>query len=152
MAGTTSSSASNAMSETTAALIRNSSDMGWEFAELADATNVDKLKCKLCGKLVSGGIHRLKQHVANIKGNVTACRNSSDDQKARCKKAIEEGRIKKRQKYVHDLEVREEVIIEEDEDDSVSGGRKRRNLGPMDRYASAIDPDFSMHGSGKMRQ
>ncbi|KAL6138963.1 hypothetical protein ACLB2K_064241 [Fragaria x ananassa] len=88
MVGTTSSSASNTMSETTAALTRNLGDMGWEFTELADATNVDKLQCKLCGKLMSGGIDRLKQHVANIKGNVTACRNSSDDQKARSKKAI----------------------------------------------------------------
>ena len=39
MVGTTSSSTSNAMSETTAALIRKSGDIGWEFAELADATN-----------------------------------------------------------------------------------------------------------------
>ncbi|PRQ39916.1 hypothetical protein RchiOBHm_Chr4g0430441 [Rosa chinensis] len=44
MAGTTSSSASNAMSEMDSSLKHGSGDIGWEYAELADASNLDRLK------------------------------------------------------------------------------------------------------------
>nr|GFB32574.1 hypothetical protein [Tanacetum cinerariifolium] len=54
-------------------LKRNSKDVGWEFGFLVDLNKPDKVECKICGKLVSGGINRLKQHVAGIVGNTTAC-------------------------------------------------------------------------------
>jgi hypothetical protein len=38
-------------------LKRNSDDVGWEFGVLVDASNKDKVKCKLCGKEMRGGIH-----------------------------------------------------------------------------------------------
>ncbi|GFS33428.1 HAT transposon superfamily protein [Actinidia rufa] len=59
-------------------LKRASNDIGWEYGMLVDSTNLDKLKCKLCGKVVSGGIFRIKQHIANIKGNVSACPKSTN--------------------------------------------------------------------------
>ncbi|XP_024195944.2 uncharacterized protein LOC112199119 [Rosa chinensis] len=93
------------MSEMGSSLKRGSGDIGWEYAELADASNLDRLKCKLCGKLVSGGIYRMKQHIAHIKGNVAPCKK-----------------------------------------------RMPRTLGPMDRFATPIDPDSSLDGSRKMRQ
>jgi hypothetical protein len=63
MAGTTSSGASNAMSEIEKSLKRGSGDVGWEYGQLIDPTNLDKVKCKLCDKVLSGGIYRLKQHI-----------------------------------------------------------------------------------------
>ena len=41
-------------------LRRNSDDVGWEYGVLVDANNKDKVKCKLCDKVMQGGIYRLK--------------------------------------------------------------------------------------------
>nr|XP_011468457.1 PREDICTED: uncharacterized protein LOC101302773 [Fragaria vesca subsp. vesca] len=163
MAGTTSSSASNLVPDLNSQnrsvskeLKANSTDIGWEYAVYANPTNPDRLKCLLCNKVVSGGINRIKQHIANIKGNVHGCKKSSDEDKAKCIKAIEDGRNKKRQKILFEEELRQEVDIEEDEREEDGSShetrRKRRFLGPMDRYASAIDPDSSLDGSKKMKQ
>ncbi|CAB4311508.1 unnamed protein product [Prunus armeniaca] len=119
-----SSGASNAPSEigreSSSSLKRASSDVGWEFGVLADPTNLDKLKCKLCGKLVSGGVYRIKQHVAHIKGNVAPCPRSSDEDKAKCKAALEEAKNKNRQGSGRKGEVGEELELQqigkEDED------------------------------------
>ena len=32
-------------------------------------------KCKYCGKIIHGGITRLKPHIANISGQVEGCRS-----------------------------------------------------------------------------
>ena len=160
MASTTSSSASNPVpelsSQNRSVLKANSTDIGWEYAVKAYPTNPDRLKCLLCNKVVSGGINRIKQHIANIKGNVDGCKKSSDEDKAKCIKAIEDGRNKKRQKFLFEKELRQEVVIEEDEmeeDGSSHETRRQKHfLGPMDRYASSIDPDSSLDGSKKMKQ
>ncbi|XP_070682491.1 uncharacterized protein [Malus domestica] len=159
MIGTSSSGASTAMSSSSQSenvLKRSSEDVGWEYGILANPTNTDKVKCKLCNKIISGGVHRLKQHVANIRGNVAACTQSSDEDKAKCRAALEEAKNKKKQRDKHNVEVREEVQlqqIQEEEDVEVIGSRKMpRTLGPMDRFASAINPDSSNEGSKKTRQ
>ncbi|CAN6716044.1 unnamed protein product [Malus baccata var. baccata] len=61
---------------------------------------------------------------------------------------------KKKQRDKHLVEVREEVRLqqiqeeEEEEDIEMVGSRKRpRTLGPMDRFASSINPDSSNEGS-----
>ena len=38
-------------------LRRNSDDVGWEYGVLVDANNKDKVKCKLCDKMMQGGIY-----------------------------------------------------------------------------------------------
>ncbi|CAN6704662.1 unnamed protein product [Malus baccata var. baccata] len=133
--------ASNAMSsssQTKNVLKHSSEDVGWEYGILANPTNLDKVKCKLCNKIISGGVHRLK-HVANIRGNVMACTKSSDEDKAKCRAAIEEAKNKKKQSDKHIVEVREEVQLqknqeEEEEDIEVVRSRKRScTLEPMDR-------------------
>ena len=152
MTANTSSAASNAMGESDK-LKRASNDIGWDYGMLVDPTNLDKLKCKLCGKLVSGGIFRIKQHIANIKGNVSACPKSTDEDKAKCIAAIEMARNKKKLKKQHNEEVREEVQIIDDEEMEGIGSKKRPHfLGPIDKFASAINPDSSMDTSKRMRQ
>ncbi|XP_024200409.1 uncharacterized protein LOC112203718 [Rosa chinensis] len=154
-----SSGGSNATNEVDRSLRRGSTDVGWDFAVLADPHNLDKLKCKLCGKVVSGGIHRMKQHIANIKGNVASCNNSTDADKAKCIAAIEGAKLKRKQKDMHEKEVREEVEVthshdvEDVEIEGPSLSRKRPHfLGPIDKFASSITPDSSIDGSKKMRQ
>ena len=143
-------------------LKRGSTDVGWEYGVLADPSNKDKIKCTLCGKVLSGGIHRLKQHIGHIQGAVTKCPNASDADKAKVIAAIEEGKIKKKGKQNLEKVLREEVSIIHSNDhlgnleDDVDSQRQRKRphfLGPMDKYASSITPDdSSIDGSKRMRQ
>ena len=55
-------------SDANSMLKRKSNDIGWEFGQLIDAKNLDRVKCKLCGKTFSDGVYRLKEHVGHIKG------------------------------------------------------------------------------------
>ena len=44
-------------------------DIGWEHAEPVGGSR-RTTKCKYCGKVIHGGITRLKQHIAHISGQV----------------------------------------------------------------------------------
>ena len=67
---------------------RKSKDIGWDFAVCPDPTNTDKVKCTLCGKNMSGGVTRMKQHIAQITGQVTSCPKATKDDQLRCRDAI----------------------------------------------------------------
>lgn len=54
---------------------RKVTDIGWEHGKAIDGDK-RKVMCNYCSKIVSGGITRLKQHVANIPGNVEPCPSS----------------------------------------------------------------------------
>ena len=47
-------------------------DIGWECAEPVGGSK-RTMKCKYCGKVIHGGITRLKQHIAHISGQVEGC-------------------------------------------------------------------------------
>ena len=49
-------------------------DIGWEHAEPLGG-NRRTPKCKYCGKVIHGGITRLKQHIAHISEQVEGCRS-----------------------------------------------------------------------------
>ena len=82
-----SSGASNTISEIEISLKPKFDDVGWEYGSLVNLSNLDKVKCKLCGKVLSGEIYRLKQHIAHEKGNVAPCNKYSNEDK-KCKKSI----------------------------------------------------------------
>ena len=47
-------------------------DPAWAYVEMVD----NQMCCKFCHRKIKegpGGIHRLKQHLAQIKGQITAC-------------------------------------------------------------------------------
>ena len=75
---------------------RKSNDVGWEFGILIDEKNPDKVQCILCKKVFSGGVYRLKEHVANIQGNVVPCRMATNDNQLRCRQAIADAKNKKK--------------------------------------------------------
>ena len=75
---------------------RKSNDIGWEFGILIDEKNQDKVQCILCKKVVSRGVYRLKEHVANIQGNVAPCRMATSDNQMRCRQAITDAKNKKK--------------------------------------------------------
>ncbi|CAN1303541.1 hypothetical protein LINPERPRIM_LOCUS25902 [Linum perenne] len=53
-------------------------DPGWQYALDVDGT-AKKTKCKFCLKVYSGGIFRLKHHLAGTRDNVEECVSVPDD-------------------------------------------------------------------------
>lgn len=53
-------------------------DPGWQHGVAQDEKK-KKVKCNYCGKIVSGGIFRLKQHLAMVSGEVTHCEKVSEE-------------------------------------------------------------------------
>lgn len=66
-------------------------DIGWEHAEPVGG---DKkiVQCRYCGKIIHGGITRLKQHIAHIAGQVGACPRSPPDVTLELKKHLNDGK------------------------------------------------------------
>ncbi|CAN7105975.1 unnamed protein product [Brassica rapa subsp. narinosa] len=130
-------------------LKRNSNDVGWEYGVLCDPRNADKVKCKLCGKQFSGGIFRMKEHIAHVKGNVAACPVSTKADQDKCKKAILDAKEKKNLKRKHDQDLRAEVNI--NRDSNVEELEKQIGIlksphfqGPIDHFATSINPEASL--------
>ena len=92
-----------ASSDAASVLKRKSNDVGWEYGMLIDPKNMDKVKRKFCGKVMSGGVYRIKDHINHIFENVYACPKSSLNDQAKCKNAIAEGKSKKKNKKEDDL-------------------------------------------------
>lgn len=77
------------------------SDPGWEHGIPQDERK-KKVKCNYCGKIVSGGIFRLKQHLARISGEVTHCDKVPEDVCFKMRKNLEgcrSGRKKRQLAY-----------------------------------------------------
>ncbi|XP_057452320.1 uncharacterized protein LOC130744147 [Lotus japonicus] len=50
-----------------------SDDIGWHFADPVPSKGRNCVACKLCGKVISNGITRLKEHIAHVPGEVKGC-------------------------------------------------------------------------------
>jgi rRNA maturation protein Nop10 len=128
-------------------LRRNSDDVGWECGVLVDANNKDKVKCKLCDKVMQGGIYRLKQHVAHEGKNATKCKTRTPEAleaKEKCNKALNDAK-KEEGGDVRELELREKVNVSwvgggESEEVTCIGSSKPHKFGPIDKWTRAIDP------------
>ena len=149
-----------ASSDAASVLKRKSNDVGWEYGMLVDPKNMDKVKCKLCDKIMSGGVYRVKEHIGHISGNVSACPKSSVDDKAKCKNAIAEAKSKKKNKKHEEDMMRSSINISEkgkgvdDEDELEELGSKKppRTLGPIDKFASSISPEICLSSRMTQRQ
>lgn len=76
-------------------------DPGWEHGSAQDDRK-KKVKCNYCGKVVSGGIFRLKQHLARISGEVTHCEKVPDEVCLNMRKNLEgcrSGRKRRQSEY-----------------------------------------------------
>lgn len=74
-------------------------DPGWEHGTAQDEKK-KKVRCNYCGKVVSGGIYRLKQHLARVSGEVTYCDKAPEDVCLRMKENLEGCRIGKKPKQI----------------------------------------------------
>ncbi|GJV26183.1 putative reverse transcriptase domain-containing protein [Tanacetum coccineum] len=128
---------------------RKSKDVGWEYGVMPDKSVPDRIKCTLCEKLVSGGVTRLKQHIAQITGQTTSCPKATKEDQLKCRNAINEGKLKKQGKRQHDEAIRSEVRLDSNEsleDDEVHDhSMKEPNVfGPMDNFANTVNPEQSL--------
>lgn len=87
-----------AASNSVTSLKRKSDDVGWEFCELAVKNDPDKVKCKLCNRVISESVHRLKQHIAHVKGIVASCLKATPIDKAKCMQALLDQKKKEEEK------------------------------------------------------
>ncbi|KAL5826628.1 hypothetical protein ACOSQ3_018466 [Xanthoceras sorbifolium] len=92
-------------------LKRRSNDVGWEFGVLIDPKNLDRVKCILCGKVMSGRVYRIKEHIGKISGNVAVCPKATPDVQARCRNAVMETKGKKKGKKKEELLLRSQVNV-----------------------------------------
>ncbi|KAM0962421.1 hypothetical protein PS2_021326 [Malus domestica] len=77
-------------------------DPGWDHGVAQDERK-KKVKCNYCGKIVSGGIYRLKQHLARVSGEVTYCEKAPDDVYLSMKTNMEGSRSHKKPRLSDDI-------------------------------------------------
>ncbi|CAH8254209.1 unnamed protein product [Arabidopsis lyrata] len=119
-------------------LKRNSNDVRWEYGILYDSKNPDRVKCKLCGKEMGGGVYKIKEHIAHRKGNVSSCPRSTKEDQFKCMKAILEAKNKKRKMKREADMFSLEVYEQNREDDS--------DEDPMDKFVMAVTTEDSLGG------
>ncbi|KAF5791586.1 putative transcription factor/ chromatin remodeling BED-type(Zn) family [Helianthus annuus] len=121
-------------------LKRKSNDIGWEYGSLVDPNKLDRTQCDLCKKTMSGGIYRLKQHIAGIPGSVTVCPKATKDDQLRVRNALNEAQNKKKAKQSGDEALRSEVNIGDetiDLDDCLGDLKESRSFGPINRFGTS---------------
>ena len=60
----------------------NRSDIGWEHCFEVDGS-ARKVKCKYCDKTMTGGVYRLKHHLAGSHMDISSCPNVPNDVKVK---------------------------------------------------------------------
>ncbi|KAK9048815.1 hypothetical protein SSX86_032218 [Deinandra increscens subsp. villosa] len=135
---------STAKQKVSPGLKRNSDDIGWEFGVLVDPSNPDKTKCNRCGKIQSGGVYRLKQHIAGVGGQCKPCLSSTNEDKLKARNALNDVKRKKKDKEEGYANMRAEVNIGKetiDLDDEFGDLKGPKSFGPMHRFSNTSSND-----------
>ncbi|KAL2229635.1 UNVERIFIED_CONTAM: hypothetical protein Sindi_1557900 [Sesamum indicum] len=74
-------------------------DPGWEHGVAQDERK-KKVRCNYCGKVVSGGIYRLKQHLARLSGEVTYCDKAPEEVRLKMRENLEGCRLGKKSRHI----------------------------------------------------
>ncbi|KAG8499011.1 hypothetical protein CXB51_005399 [Gossypium anomalum] len=91
-----------------------SNDIGWHFGTLVPNTK-GNIVCKLCGKVVKGGIMRFKEHIAHKTGNVAPCPNVTGVIRESMMNILKESKTKKIDKKRRKDEFLSQLREDEDE-------------------------------------
>ena len=66
-------------------------DLAWEHVSEERYTNRKALICLYCKKIAKGGgIHRMKQHLAEVKGDIGPCKSVPPDVRFRMENSLQE--------------------------------------------------------------
>jgi hypothetical protein len=92
-----------------------SNDPGWKYGYWANLENRDQVTCTLCDIMVSGGIKRLKQHLAGGYGDVKMCARTTTAIRKEMRDYLE-GNRRRRPLFLDDDEQQEQeddvVVVE----------------------------------------
>ena len=121
---------------------RKSTDPGWKYGFWPDLQNKDKVECTLCGQVVSGGIKRLKQHLAGAYGDAKLCPKASS------------GIRKEMTSYLEANKRKRPMFLDEDEEDDevveVAAADGTNDTSAVESQASKVQP--SSGTTAKKRQ
>ncbi|XP_027357050.1 uncharacterized protein LOC113866362 [Abrus precatorius] len=132
----------------------NRSDPGWKYAHSVKDGDTNNIVCNFCGKVMSAGITRVKQHLIGKKCNVKACPKCPEE----VRKEIETyQKEKKNQNNFEMPNVRSfegiSYDVSEDEEDtqtrSVAIGNQK---GPMDLFCRKPESAIEKRKKEKLRQ
>lgn len=91
--------------------------------------NANKVRCKYCQQVLSGGITRLKQHLAGIKGNCKQCAQVPENVKGKVIAMLDKSKKKTEAKKTAIQNLLSDVRIgEEDEDEVTDGGSSQQSI------------------------
>ncbi|XP_051143923.1 uncharacterized protein LOC127260255 [Andrographis paniculata] len=90
-------------------------DIGWDHATPI-SNDRKQAKCNYCGKIVHGGITRMKQHIAHVTGQVEACTRAPKEIRELLKKHLIQGKSM-RAAHKKKLEALQNFIRLEDDSD-----------------------------------
>ncbi|GKB25165.1 zinc finger protein [Tanacetum coccineum] len=108
-------SSANTSSDAATGIRCTNGDMAWEWGEWKDPTKKANIWCTLCGKKMSGGITRLKQHLTHTKGDVTGCTKVTTEITKRVLASMhEKEKITKEKRRT--IEILNTIDLSEDED------------------------------------
>ncbi|XP_042465661.1 uncharacterized protein LOC122048123 [Zingiber officinale] len=66
-------------------------DIGWQFGQMV-GDNRKTIRCKFCGKVITGGITRLKQYIAHVTGNVEICHKAHKEISSMLRKHLQDSK------------------------------------------------------------
>eukprot|EP00268_Persea_americana_P003521 TRINITY_DN11063_c1_g1_i3.p1 TRINITY_DN11063_c1_g1~~TRINITY_DN11063_c1_g1_i3.p1 ORF type:complete len:427 (+),score=78.69 TRINITY_DN11063_c1_g1_i3:391-1671(+) len=117
-------------------------DPAWQHGVDVDGKK-SKIKCNYCGKVVTGGITRLKEHLAHKTGNVAKCTKVSPELKKEMQAFLNAGKQKKvvteKRREAEYEACREEVygpreVLDSDDDDDGESDVERARRESMRSY------------------
>ncbi|PSR92451.1 Alanine--tRNA ligase [Actinidia chinensis var. chinensis] len=132
-------------------------DPGWEHG-IAQDERKKKVRCNYCGKIVSGGIYRLKQHLARLSGEVTYCDKAPEEVCLKMRENLEGCRFGKKPRQIEyeeqgylNFQSNDDVEEEEEQTGYRNKGKQLMgdkglviNLAPL-RSLGYVDPGWE-HG------
>ncbi|OVA19676.1 zinc finger protein [Macleaya cordata] len=107
-------------------------DIAWEWGELKDPNNKKHVTCRLCAKSMHGGINRLKEHLLQIRGNVTSCPKATIEIMKKLRESMSSKKLKRAMKDKIDS-----FFEKGDDDDNDDGGGD--NVGEEDDDVVEVD-------------
>ncbi|CAN6548363.1 unnamed protein product [Malus baccata var. baccata] len=122
-------------------------DPGWDHGVAQDERK-KKVKCNYCGKIVSGGIYRLKQHLARVSGEVTYCDKAPDDVYLSMKTNMEGSRSHKKPRLSDDIGQAYLNFQSNDDEEDVQHTEVMRGL---NECIVRLEPDHSNRISASMQ-
>ncbi|XP_040995981.1 uncharacterized protein LOC121242146 [Juglans microcarpa x Juglans regia] len=125
----------------TLALIRLE-DPAWAHARAVPGAR-NNTECLYCNKVIrGGGITRLKHHLAEIPGDVEACKNVSEDVKWQMKELLDEMKKNKEKKRKIRSEIEGDIDLTSDDIDDSNSMEGQSHLSKAIDAMTAIGPGF----------